>query len=151
MLKTTEKDIPTLLNRIRKTLHDRASDIDFIKLEPFRLVRLGPSTPDNESIMFVKEILGAGDTNSGRGGTAIESSRLPLPRGVVGVQFKCVIMRKFPQAFKHYLNMEINEMDRTYVDQEGRIHIMPPGEVWRPNDSPLQSTPGDSVAQIKHH
>jgi hypothetical protein len=42
--------------KLRQFLDEKASDIDSVRLEPFRLVRLGPAT-NSDTEMFVKETL----------------------------------------------------------------------------------------------
>ena len=119
MIQTTESECRALVAKLRRFLDEKVSDIDFIRLDPFRLVRLGPAK-DNETDMFVKEAISLeGDDEGGK------------PRAPTSVTFKCVFIRKFAQAIKTYFQREINEMDRTYVDSDGRFHVMPADELWR--------------------
>lgn len=121
VVETTKSDYRALVAKLRQFLDEEASDIDFVRLEPFRLVRLGPAT-NNDTEMFVKEALSAeAETEEAAGAGAAPAS----------VTFKCVYSRKFALAFKYYFRQEINEMDRTYVDAEGRFHVMSADELWR--------------------
>lgn len=119
VIETTKRDYCALVAKLRQFLDEEASDIDFVRLEPFRLVRLGPAT-NNDTEMFVKEALST-KAEEAAGARAPPSS----------VTFKCVYSRKFALAFKYYFRQEINEMDRTYVDAEGRFHVMSEDELWR--------------------
>lgn len=123
VIETTKSDYCALVAKLRQFLDEKASDIDFVRLEPFRLVRLGPAT-NNDTEMFVKEAL-----STEAEAEAEEAAGAGAPPA--SVTFKCVYTRKFALAFKYYFHQEINEMDRTYVDAEGRFHTMSEEELWR--------------------
>jgi hypothetical protein len=123
VIETTKSDYCALVAKLRQFLDEKASDIDFVRLEPFRLVRLGPAT-NNDTEMFVKEAL-----STEAEAEAEEAAGAGAPPA--SVTFKCVYTRKFALAFKYYFHQEINEMDRTYVDAEGRFHTLSEEELWR--------------------
>jgi hypothetical protein len=109
-------DIQRRFDTISDFLENNLPDIDFIKVEAFRLKLLSPE--DYQPAYFVKEVFDNKHLH-----------KLDVSRPV----FKCVHVQHFAQVYKLYLGKEdqINEMDRTYCTPQGEKKVMPVGSLWK--------------------
>ncbi len=102
------------VERIGSFLKANFPEIDFLKVEPFRLVHIEPAHT-NPTQFFAKEVFqNLEDTTE------------------FHTAFKCVPLRQYAQVYKHYKGMEdqISKIDRMYVDSEGRFKFLPPGSTF---------------------
>ncbi len=105
-----KQEVETIASFLRATF----PEIDFLKVEPFRLVHIEPEHT-NPTHFFAKEIF---------------DDLEDMTR--YHTVFKCVPLRQYAQVYKHYTGMadKITKIDRMYVDAEGRFKFLPQGSIF---------------------